>query len=121
VLANPRLSVVDSGNHQIASNDDVGTVAAGTELASIPGVPTNTLESALVMVLPPGNYSAIVSGNGGTGLALLEVTDLRNAGLRVTAETLEQVAALGRERARGKPAARPAIEFCGLPVAVVPR
>jgi hypothetical protein len=41
-------------------------------------VPTNANESALVVVLPPGNYTAIVSAASGTGVALLEVYDLRS-------------------------------------------
>jgi hypothetical protein len=77
VLANPRLTLHDSAGRQIATNDDVGTVATGSELASIPGVPRNTVESALVVVLPPGNYTAIVTAAAGTGVALLEVNDLR--------------------------------------------
>ena len=76
-LANPRLALFDSAGRQIASNDDVGTPAAGTDLAIIAGVPRNALESALVVVLPPGNYTAIVSATTGTGIALLEVTDVR--------------------------------------------
>jgi hypothetical protein len=77
-LPNPRLQLYDAGRRLIATNDDIGTVAAGSELASIPGAPTNALESALLVVLPPGNYSAVVSATAGTGLALLEVSDLRN-------------------------------------------
>jgi hypothetical protein len=84
-LANPVLTLFDSGRRQIASNDNVGTVAAGSELAGIPGVPTNTNESALVVVLPPGNYTAVVSAAAGTGVALLEITDLRIFGGAVTA------------------------------------
>lgn len=76
-LANPVLSLHDSAGRQIALNDNIGTVAAGSELASIRGVPSNTNESALLVVLPPGNYSAMVSAASGTGVALLEVTDLR--------------------------------------------
>ena len=80
-LSDPVLSVYDSAGRQIATNNDVGTVASGSELASIPGVPSNTLESALVLVLPPGNYSMVVSGNNGaTGIALLEALDLRVIG-----------------------------------------
>jgi hypothetical protein len=79
VLANPSLQLYDSGRRLIASNNDVGTVAPGSELASIPGVPTNAVESALVVVLPPGNYTAVVSSaTAATGIALLEVTDLRS-------------------------------------------
>jgi hypothetical protein len=76
-LANPRLTLFDSAGRQIATNDDVGTVTPGTELANIPGVPRNPVESALVVVLPPGNYTAIVTAASGTGVALLEVNDLR--------------------------------------------
>ncbi len=78
VLSDPVLSLFDSAGRPIATNNDVGTVAAGTELASIPGVPTNSLESALVVTLPPGVYTIMVSGNNGaTGIGLLEVYDLR--------------------------------------------
>ena len=76
-LANPRLALFDSAGRQIAQNDDVGTPAAGSDLATTRGVPTNTVESALLVVLPPGNYTAIVSAATGTGIALLEVTDTR--------------------------------------------
>ncbi|MBL9200244.1 MAG: CHRD domain-containing protein [Opitutaceae bacterium] len=76
-LANPRLALF-SGANQIAANDDVGTPTVGTELARIPNVPTNPLESALVVTLPPGNYTAQVSSAAGTGVAILEAYDLRN-------------------------------------------
>jgi len=63
----------------MAANDDVGTPAAGSELAGLYGVPSNTAESALLVTLPAGNYTAIVTGVGGTtGVALVEATDLRN-------------------------------------------
>lgn len=79
VLANPSLAIFDNNGRQMATNDDIGTPVAGTELATVYGAPTNTLESAVIVILPPGNYSAVVSGNGGTtGVALLEATDLRN-------------------------------------------
>jgi CHRD domain len=81
VLANPRLALFDSGGRQIAVNDDIGTIVAGSDLAGIPGVPANASESALLLVLPPGDYTVIVSGSAGTtGVALLEATDLRVLG-----------------------------------------
>lgn len=76
-LANPRLSLFDSRGQEVAANDDVGTLAAGSELAGLLGAPRNSLESALVVVLPPGNYTAQVSAATGTGIALLEVYDVR--------------------------------------------
>jgi len=36
--------------------------------------PPNNLDSAILVTLPTGNYTAIVSGkNGGTGVGLVEV------------------------------------------------
>jgi hypothetical protein len=85
-LANPRLALFDSGRRQIATNDDFGPVQAGSEFASIPGLPANPLEAALVVVLPPGNYTAVLSSaTAATGVALLEITDLRSLGRTVGA------------------------------------
>jgi hypothetical protein len=84
-LSDPTVALFDSAGRQIATNNDIGTVAAGSELAAIPGVPTNALESALVIVLPPGNYSVVVGGNNGaTGIALVEINDLRVISSAVT-------------------------------------
>jgi hypothetical protein len=42
--------------------------------------PTDDLESAIIATLPPGGYTAIVSGNnGGTGVGLVEAYDLDSA------------------------------------------
>jgi hypothetical protein len=42
--------------------------------------PTDDLESAILATLPPGSYTAIVSGNnGGTGVGLVEAYDLDQA------------------------------------------
>lgn len=123
-LPNPRLTLHDSAGRQIAFNDDIGTPAAGSDLAVTPGVPTNTFESALVVVLPPGNYTAMVSGNGGTGVALLEVTDMRNAGLTATAGgTFDRSLAKGAAPAGGAQTAKATPELCiaPLPLATVAR
>ncbi len=37
--------------------------------------PSNTLDAALIATLPPGLYTALLSG-GGTGVGLVEVYDL---------------------------------------------
>lgn len=120
-LANPRVQLYDSGRRLIATNDDVGPIASNSELASIPGIPTNPLESALVVVLPPGSYTAIVSAAAGTGIALLEVADLRNLGNTVVP------ASAASELITAKPAASPgralsavagaAVELCVAPLA----
>jgi hypothetical protein len=82
-LGDPVLTLYDASGRQIAVSDNVGaiTIAAGSELAKIPGWPFNPNESALLIVLPPGNYTAVVSGNGtASGIALLEAMDLRVVG-----------------------------------------
>ncbi len=74
VLADPQVRLV-AGNSELATNDDWHTlssprlIAAGLE-------PSVNAESALVVVLDPGEYTAIVSGVGGTGgNALVELYD----------------------------------------------
>lgn len=123
-LANPSVSLHDASSRLIAWNDDVGTPAAGSDLAITPGVPTNGVESALAVVLPPGNYTAVVSGNGGTGIALLEIADMRNAGLPATAgSTLDRSLAQGRGRSAAPRAEKAAPELCvaPLPLAAIAR
>jgi hypothetical protein len=105
-VANPRLELFDSAGRPIATNDDVGAIAAGSELSRIPGVPTNPVESALVVVLPPGNYTAQVSAASGTGVALLEINDLRS--LSAAGITVSSLDAPSPARAAGLAAAKPA-------------
>ncbi|MEN9813718.1 MAG: hypothetical protein RL479_2404 [Verrucomicrobiota bacterium] len=116
-VANPRLELYDSAGRLIAFNDDVGAIPAGSELSRIPGVPVNPVEAALVVVLPPGNYTAHVSAPSGTGVALLEINDLRSLG-----EAGIAVSSLpGPTRQAASPlasVAKAALEFCdGLPLA----
>ncbi len=113
-LGDPVLALYDGAGRQIALNDNVGALT-GTELASIPGAPTNVAESALLVVLPPGNYTAVVSGSGGgTGIALLEATDLRVVGATAAiASTVPEVV----EVAGGARAAAQAAEICVTPAA----
>lgn len=116
-LANPRLALYDSAGRQIASNDDFGVAQAGSELARIPNVPTNPLEAALVVVLPPGNYTAVVSAASGTGVALVEAYDLRTL-TAATAITLQRTVSPVRASSLAQ-AAKGAIELCAaVPLAV---
>ena len=122
-VANPRLDLFDSAGRLIATNDDVGAIAAGSELSRIPGVPANPLESALVVVLPPGNYTAQVSAAAGTGVALLETYDLRSlgaAGITVAAnENLPPIRASGVALAKTASANSAVLELCAaVPLAV---
>lgn len=78
VLPDPTLDLYDRNGTLLMSDDnwqDNASQAAQIIETGIP--PQNDLESAIVAILPPGNYTAIVSGkNGGTGVALAEVYHL---------------------------------------------
>jgi phospholipase/lecithinase/hemolysin len=75
-LADPTLTIYDSNHVVVASNDNWrDTQQAEIEASGL--APQNDLESAIIVTLSPGAYTAIVSGkNGGTGNALAEVYDL---------------------------------------------
>jgi len=81
-LADPTLALHNAHGDKVASNDNwklndsTGqSQEADIRPTTIP--PSYDLESALVVILPPGNYTAIVAGKGGgTGIALVEVYKL---------------------------------------------
>ena len=73
-LDNPQLQVLSEGR-ELRRNDDWQTEYNGGCVAELAGfAPPDPRESAIWMLLPPGAYTAIVSGVGGaTGVAILEV------------------------------------------------
>jgi beta-glucanase (GH16 family) len=80
VLPDPNLQVYN-GNSVIASNNGWGANAQIAAAASAVGAfswgNASTNDSALLLTLPPGQYTAIVSGaNADTGVALVEVYDV---------------------------------------------
>jgi len=73
VLANPLLQLF-SAQGMIASNDDWPSAPNSAEIAASGYAPANLTESAIMITLPPGAYTAIVSGfGGGTGNGIFEV------------------------------------------------
>jgi len=83
VLANPSLSVVDERGRTVASNDDWSSNAGGVDLlAAFSAVGAFSLspgstDAAVVVTLPPGNYTTQILGSAGTsGVALVEVYEL---------------------------------------------
>jgi len=78
VLADPNVALHDSNGTLIIANDNWREDANQETLINATGLaPTNDLESAFVTTLPPGGFTAIVSGvNGGTGVALAEIYHL---------------------------------------------
>lgn len=75
-LADPILELRDQAGTLLDSNDNwKQTQQAEIEATTIP--PENELESAIVLSLPPGEYTAIVAGkNAPAGIGLVEVYDL---------------------------------------------
>jgi hypothetical protein len=74
-LANPSLELRDGNGALLAANNDwQDNPFQAAELMASGLAPTNHLESAIVAMLPPGNYTALLSGmNNGTGIGLVEV------------------------------------------------
>jgi hypothetical protein len=87
VLPNPELELHDARG-PIGRNDDWQVTQLGgtitqdqvAEIQSTQKAPPDSSESAIVATLPPGNYTAILRGVGGTtGVGLVEVYDLAPA------------------------------------------
>ena len=84
-LPDPTLELHDLSGALIASNDNwittiIGGMITTDQVAAIRAsgyAPTDARESAIIVNLPPGNYTAIVRGkNIITGVALVEVYDI---------------------------------------------
>ena len=75
VLADPMLELHRSSDGAIiASNDNWQTAANAAAILATGLAPVSPFESAILITLPPGAYTAIVTGaNGGTGVGILEV------------------------------------------------
>jgi hypothetical protein len=72
-LADPELELYDENGSLIFQNDDWRSTQEAQIIAS--GMaPSAQKESAIILTLPAGNYSAVVRGAGGTeGVALVEI------------------------------------------------
>jgi sugar lactone lactonase YvrE len=80
ILSQPILTVFDSTGAAFASNTGWGSNADTAQIVSVSSqvgafaLPSGSADSALVLTLAPGTYSAEVTGVGGTtGIALVEV------------------------------------------------
>jgi hypothetical protein len=74
-LANPTLTLVRQSDHSIiATNDDWQTNANAAQISASGFAPTDPHESALLVTLDPGAYTAIVQdAGGGTGVSVVGV------------------------------------------------
>jgi hypothetical protein len=76
-LADPYLEIRDQTGALLAKNDDWGSGGQQQELMDNGLTPSSSLESAIIISLPQGNYTAQVSGaHGETGTGLVELYDL---------------------------------------------
>jgi hypothetical protein len=75
-LADPILELHDGNGAVIAQNDDWGS-SQKQQLVNSGLAPTDARESAMILQLQPGAYTAIVRGkNGSAGVGLVEIYNL---------------------------------------------
>lgn len=77
-LSDPTLVVVNQANKQIiAENDDWENAPDQQDIVEAGLEPTDRLESAVILTLDPGAYTALVSGyDGATGISVVSVNDV---------------------------------------------
>jgi len=72
-LTDPTLMLIDANGSVVASNNDWKSWQQ-SEIQATGLAPPNDKEAAVLTTLPPGSFTAIVSGkNGETGIALVDV------------------------------------------------
>ena len=91
VLADPTLELFDGSGHPLSFNDNWKTKSDGTnQQAAIqaPGLaPSFDMESAILITLQPGKYSAHLRGNNGTtGVGLVEIYEVGTPGAAPASE-----------------------------------
>ena len=82
-LSDPTLELHDGNGNKVASNDNwkIDDASGQSQEATVRATtipPSNDLESAIVITLSPGAYTAILAGKTGvTGIGLIEIYDLQ--------------------------------------------
>ena len=88
-LGDSVIQLYDVNNNLIASNDDWFTSSDAQAISSYHRDPPNSIESALLVTLNPGSYTAIIKSYSDaqqaaqSGVALFEVYDLRKSSSRL--------------------------------------
>ena len=76
-LGNPQLELNNSAGEVVRANDDWRDAPNRDEITASTVAPANDRESAILMTLDPGEYTAVVRGvNGETGVGVVEAYDL---------------------------------------------
>ena len=85
VLADPTLELHDSTGGVVASNDDWSTDnPQAAQIQQIGLAPSDDYESALLVTLSPGSYTAVVSGYDNTnGVGLVEAYEVDSSSTRL--------------------------------------
>jgi hypothetical protein len=69
----------DANGVTLMTNDDWQQAPNASEIQAAGLAPSNSKESAILMTLPPANYTSIVRGVGnGTGIGVAEAYKLNN-------------------------------------------
>jgi hypothetical protein len=78
-LANPTMEVHDGNGGLLRDNDDWRDAPNMSEIEATGLAPTDDKESAVLLLLPPGNYTSVIRGVGDTtGIGLAETYKLNN-------------------------------------------
>src|SRR5437588_6151412 len=78
ILSDPLMELHDPNGNTLLTNDNWQESEGQKADINAAGLaPSDPKESAMLMMLPPGAYTAVVRGNGGgTGIALAEIYQL---------------------------------------------
>ena len=76
-LADPILELHDSNGNTLETNDNWKDSPQRSEIEATGIPPSNDLESAILQPVSPAGYTAILRGKTGTGIAVVEIYNLR--------------------------------------------
>lgn len=76
-LADPILELHDSNGNTLETNDNWKDSPNRTEIEATGIPPSNDLESAILRPVAPAGYTAILRGKTGTGIAVVEIYNIR--------------------------------------------
>jgi hypothetical protein len=84
LLADPMLELHNASGAVIANNDDWPASDQASEISASGMAPNNPYESAIIITLSPGTYTAVVKGyQNGQGVGLVEAYELDGNGTRL--------------------------------------
>jgi hypothetical protein len=76
-LADPVLELHDSNGNTLETNDNWKDSPERSEIEATGIPPSNDLESAIIKTVSPAGYTAILRGASGSGIAVVEIYNIR--------------------------------------------